>query len=185
MRDRVHYASIDGWSVSWSESSGHRFWCLQEQPLVRERCAVIGLNPGSLSGDGGRLARDTTLRVLRRCFSGTRFNPIVFNLFSLAVPKVHELYARWDDRDLDGFLLQDAPVEVSAVLYAYGDYENHAIYGNAVKSRIQEVRRQFSEIPEVVVPTNNNGTPKHAMRYQIENLVPVVRSALLECRVKN
>jgi hypothetical protein len=84
------------------------------------------LNPGSLSGEGENLRRDTTLRVLRRLFEGTTYNPFVVNLFNLATPKPHILFENWARKDYQTFTYQSFALhQFSAVMYAYGDYSVH------------------------------------------------------------
>jgi hypothetical protein len=48
---------IDGWRVSWESLDAHRFWCEQEHPSNSLTAAVVMLNPGSLSGNGGGARR--------------------------------------------------------------------------------------------------------------------------------
>ena len=168
---KCHTANVDGWNVSWETRGDYRLWCKQEQPSNTQQAVVVMFNPGSLSGGGEKLRRDTTLRILREIFAGTGYNPYIVNLFSLATPKPWELFDAWPNRDCPGFGVNDlAWAECSAVLYAYGAYESENGYAESIKDRIREIRSVLSEIPEIVVPLAKTGTPKHPMRMQIEGL---------------
>lgn len=180
MSRETHCASLDGWHISWEVQGGHRLWCKQEQPGVDLTMAVVMLNPGSLYGQGEKLKRDTTLRILRDVFLGSGFNPLVVNLFTFATPRPYELFGNWESRDIAGFELQQLLRQhpPSAVLYAYGAYEKDAEFGGEVLARIQEVRRSFAAIPEVQVPLSKQNTPKHPMRVQIEKLKDTYRELI-------
>jgi len=174
-----HSKPIDGWNVSWESHGPYRLWCKQEHPANEKTAAVVMLNPGSLSGNGSNLSRDTTLRVLRELFGNSGYNPFVVNLFNLATPKPEVLFDQWPLRDDAEFDYSSLPVrDFSAVLYAYGSYEHHATYSDEVLTRIDQIKSLLSGIPEIVVPKASNGTPKHPMRIQIEKLKDVFRDAI-------
>jgi hypothetical protein len=150
-------------------------------PSNPKLAAVVMLNPGSLSGNGENLNRDTTLRVLRELFLGTQYNPYVINLFNLATPKPQILFERWENREHPGFEYARLPKnQLVAVMYAYGDYENWDRYSTEIKNRISEAREFLSGIPEIVVPRNKSGTPKHPLPVQQQGLKGVFRQAIIE-----
>jgi hypothetical protein len=172
---------INGWRVSWESFDNYRFWCKQEHPKNSKVAAVVMLNPGSLSGDGKNLSQDTTLRVLREIFDRTSYNPFVINLFNLATPKPYVLFETWEHRDHPAFNYSALPIkEFSAVMYAYGDYENGSDYPIEIKNRIVEVRGFLDRIPEISVPRNPSGTPIHPLSVQIKRLKENYRQAIID-----
>ena len=137
------------------------------------------LNPGSLSGAGEYITKDTTLRVLREVFFNTGFNPFIINLFNLATPNTDKLFEAWSSKDNDRFSYSALPIDTfKAVLFAYGDYEHDERHGNAVKARIALVKRHFSAVKEIVIPTNKSGTPKHPIVWQRQRLKKVVHETI-------
>lgn len=171
---------INGWRVSWESLDGHRFWCEQEHPSNSLAAAVVMLNPGSLSGNGDGLSQDTTLRILREIFAGTSYNPFVINLFTLATAKPSVLFEKWARRDHLAFKYGGLPLHrFSAVMYAYGDYENGEEHSSEIKTRIVEVRACLKGVHELVVPTNKSGTPKHPLPIQRQNLKDTFKQAIL------
>ena len=177
----IHSRDYDGWCVTWESLDDYRFWCSQTHPANQKYAAVVMLNPGSLFGNGENLSRDTTLRILRELFLGTQYNPYVINLFNLATPKPQILFERWEYRDHSGFDYTLLPKnEMAAVMYAYGDYENWDKYSTTIKERISKVRKFLSEIPEIVVPRNKSGTPKHPLPVQQQGLKGAFRQAIIE-----
>ncbi len=177
---------IDGWVVSWESLNGYRFWCKQEHPANAKVAAVVMLNPGSLRADGQDLSRDTTLRVLREIFAGTSYNPFVLNLFNLASPKPQVFFDAWNSRDHQAFRYSSLPkADFSAVLYAYGDYENGEDYPLEIKRRIREVRRFLRNVPEIDVPKNKSGTPKHPLPVQRQRLTNEFRKAIISHATAN
>lgn len=180
-RGELHNVDLDGWSVSWESKGDYRLWCKQEHPSNMRQAAVVMLNPGSLSGNGERLRQDTTLRILREIFLDTGYNPYIVNLFTLATPKPANLFAAWSERDCLSFDLEslDWP-GCSAVLYAYGAYEQHPKFSDAIRERIREVRSVLAGTQEIVVPLAKTGTPKHPMRIQIEGLKDEFRKRIIE-----
>ena len=171
---------IDGWVVSWESLDCYRFWCKQEHPANSKVAAVVMLNPGNLSGDGKNLSRDTTLRVLRKIFEGTSYNPFVINLFNLATPKSREFFEAWNNRDHLAFNYSTLPIqEFTFVMYAYGDYENRKDYPLEIKERISEIRGFMNSVPEISVPRNKSGTPKHPLSVQRQCLKEKFRQAII------
>jgi hypothetical protein len=177
----VHTKNYDGWRVSWESLGEYRFWCSQVHPSNSRLAAIVMLNPGNLSGDGANLSRDTTLRVLRELFLGTRYNPFVINLFNLATPKSQVLFEHWEERDNPAFKYTLLPKdELAAVMYAYGDYENRDRHSTDIKDRISEVRDFLSGVPEIIVPRNKSGTPKHPLPIQTQKLKDDFQQAIIE-----
>jgi len=176
----IYSKSLGSWSISWESSEDYRFWCLQEHPSNSRIVAIVMLNPGSLSGAGENLNQDTTLRVLRDFFEGTSFNPYVINLFNLATPKPHVLFEKWERRDHPSFSYQELPIaRFSAVMYAYGNYENGDDYPTQIQERIAAVRDVLHGIPEIAVPRNQSGTPKHPLTAQQQGLNGVFREKII------
>ncbi len=179
---KVRARQIGDWRISWESADRYRLWCLQEHPRNSRAAVVVMLNPGSLSGAGENLTRDTTLRVLRRLFEETTYNPFVVNLFNLATTKPDVLFesGNWTCKDYEAFSYKALPLnQFSAVMYAYGDYQNKAHYASEIASRIEEVRAVFAGIPEIMVPKNRSGTPKHPLPIQQQGLVDVFREKIL------
>jgi hypothetical protein len=176
-------AECDGWIIRWESLDGYRFWCRQEHPSHTKTAAVVMFNPGSLSGMGENLQKDTTLRVLRDIYNSTSYNPFIINLYNLAAAKTKNLFDQWEQRDHPNFNYSGLPLnEFSAVLYAYGDYENKGKYADEIKKRIEEVRNVFANVPEIVVPAkllNITGTPKHPLSVQMKRLKNEYRQAII------
>lgn len=176
----VHSKEYDGWHVTWESFEGYRFWCKQAHPSNQKLVLVVMLNPGSLSENGDNLSRDTTLRILRELFHGTQYNPYVVNLFNLATPKPQKLFERWQDRDHSEFSFLPLPNDhFAAVMYAYGNYENWGRFSEDIKGRIKEIRDILFDVPEILVPTNKTGTPKHPISIQRQRLKEVFRQAII------
>lgn len=173
--------SLDGWEISWESDTVYRYWCYQQHTSNYYPVAVVMLNPGSLSGRGENLTKDTTLRVLREVFVNTGFNPLIINLFNLAPPNPEILFESWNLKDSDKFSYSSIPINTcKAVLFAYGNYEHHLQYGNEIKARISLVKRHFMAVQEIVIPTNKSGTPKHPIVWQRQMLKPVVHKAITD-----
>ena len=145
------------------------------------------LNPGSLSRNGENLSKDTTLRILRELFLGTKYNPYVINLFNLATPKPQVLFEHWESRDHPNFEYAKIPMDdMVAVMYAYGDYDNLDKYSKTIKERISEVREFLSCVPEIIVPRNKSGTPKqHPLPVQRQGLKAEFRDAIIQHAAAN
>src|SRR3954451_15349554 len=125
---------VDGWRVTW-EARGrvqqHRLWCFQSKGTVQRAVCVVAFNPGSLRGAGDRLASDTTLRIVRKAMPRNTA-VLVLNLFTLATTEPSKLFDNWRNRDCQDFdrcFCQSLPLD--AVAFAYGDYDQHEIYGSA------------------------------------------------------
>lgn len=176
-------SKYDGWIITWESLEGYRFWCRQEHPSHTKTVAVVMFNPGSLSGIGENLPKDTTLRVLRDIFYGTSYNPFIINLFNLAAPNTKDLFNRWEQRDHPNFNYSGLPLQdFSAVLYAYGDYESNRKYSDEIRDRIEEVRGIFANASEIIIPTklmNHTGTPKHPLSIQIQGLKDEYRQVII------
>ncbi len=176
----------DGWQIDWEHLDSYRFWCKQSHPSNSKVAAIVMLNPGSLSGNGANLSKDTTLRILRELFKETSYNPFIINLFNLATPKPNILFERWEERDHKEFHITSLPQkEFAAVMYAYGDYENRKNYSLDIKERISEIQTYLSDIPEIVVPKNKSGTPKHPIPIQHQSLMGVFREAIINHALAN
>lgn len=140
---------------------------------------MVMFNPGSLSGDGKNLRRDTTLRILREVCEPIGINTFVVNLFDFATPVPDELFTNWpkrDSRDLVFAKLRD--MKFSAIIRAYGDYENRGERDTEIKERILLVSFIFSNIEEIALPKNASGTPKHPMSWQRQMLKPEISMLL-------
>ena len=168
------------WKVSWESNGDYRLWCYQCHPSNSKDAVVVMLNPGSLSGKGEKLTKDTTLRILRELFNQTGYNPYIINLFDLSSPKPAELFSKWSRRDHGDFLLKDFDeARFSAVMYAYGDYENtQKNFSRDIKERIKEFRERLNGIPSFDLPLNKSGTPKHPMVIQTQKLMSVAREKI-------
>jgi len=177
----VHSADLDGWKIRWESDGYYRHWCSQVRPddFNDRFIAVCLFNPGSLSGDGRNLARDTTLRVLREVFAGTSFGCVVLNLFDRATPKPDELFSVWHERDKpnSSLIYSCIPDEaIAGIILAYGDYEHHSdpALATAIKTRISALDAWRGKRPLIASPKNKSGTPKHVMRWQIEKMKSVL-----------
>lgn len=183
---KFYSRQLDNWCISWESADDYRFWCLQEHRSNSRYAAVVMLNPGSLSGAGENLSRDTTLRVLRELFKDTSYNPFVINLFNLATPKPHVLFEQWERRDHPLFAYRALPIgKFSAVMYAYGDYENRNEYQAQITERIMELREILRGVPEIEIPRNPSGTPKHPMSVQMQGLKEQFRQEILKHALAN
>jgi len=178
---RLHEGAVDGWRVTW-ESRGrvhqHRLWCFQSIGVAQRVVCVVAFNPGSLRGAGDRLASDTTLRIIRNVMPRNTA-ALVLNLFSLATSEPSKLFDNWANRDCRGFdwcLCQALPID--AVAFAYGDYDQHEIYGEYVRRRADEIRELFACFTEVATPQNQSGNPAHPINWQRRKLLPNVRRAI-------
>ena len=71
----VHSQKLDSWLVSWESEGKYRHWCHQTKEGFTKNLLVVMFNPGSLSGDGKNLKRDTTLKILREVCEPAGVNP--------------------------------------------------------------------------------------------------------------
>jgi hypothetical protein len=167
---KVYQHNIDGWLVAWESHSDYRHWCLQEKPDNTDKILVVMKNPGSLSGDGSNLRRDSTLRILRAVGNETRINHMVTNLFDYASPKLPELHANWDKRDRAMLVYPHLVVkDYRAVLFAYGDVKPE--HEKDYLERIALARTLFKSLPEIVIPKTKAGNPVHTMNWQRQRLI--------------
>jgi hypothetical protein len=181
LNGQVYSHVIDGWLVSWESESEYRHWCHQINPRFSKNLLVVMFNPGSLSGDGKNLRKDTTLRILHEVCEPAGINPFVVNLFDFASPSPDNLFSSWEKRDGDNLIYTklDA-IKFAALIMAYGDYENHGERNQEIKERIALVRSKFSGLKEILLPNNKSGTPKHPMTWQRQKLKPTISKLLTE-----
>lgn len=178
---KVYSYQLEEWCVAWESKGEYRHWCSQSHPRNDKVVIVVMLNPGSLSGDGRNLTKDTTLRILREVFYGSGFNPFVINLFDLATPSPDDLFDNWKKRDSNSLIYSAIRgKDFSGILYAYGDYEHSDEYGPEILTRIRLVRDNFSHLTEIVLPKNQNGTPKHPIMWQRQKIKLQIESILKE-----
>jgi hypothetical protein len=175
----VYSHQIDGWSVSWESNESYRHWCHQVKAPSWKNLLVIMFNPGSLSGNGSNLSKDTTLRILREVCGNAKFNPFIVNLFDFASPSPDELFNSWQKRDGQNLIYPELRnIEFSALVSAYGDYENWGIQDIAIKERINFAKESLKYIKEIPLPKNKSGTPKHPMTWQRQKLKPQITELL-------
>ena len=175
----VYTREVDGWSISWESNGAYRHWCFQQHPANDRTILVVMLNPGSLQGDGKDLTKDTTLRILREVFETTGLNPFIINLFDLATPSPKELFSNWGKRDSDKLIYENIKHEhFSGILYAYGDYGVADVDYPEIADRIGLVKRNFKRLPEVELPQNIDGTPKHPMGWQRQKMKPQIKTII-------
>ena len=93
MGGNIYSVLLDDWEISWESQKEYRHWCIQKKTDNKKTLLVIMFNPGSLSGDGKNLSRDTTLRVLREVCGNAGFNQLILNLFDYANPKTAPLFS--------------------------------------------------------------------------------------------
>jgi hypothetical protein len=68
-----HYTRpLDEWQISWESIGAHRLWCHQTRKDAVHTVCVVMFNPGSLSGDGKNLKKDTTLGFVRKAMPDSR-----------------------------------------------------------------------------------------------------------------
>lgn len=169
--------AIDGWHVSWESCGHYRHWCIQERPDLSDRMLVVMKNPGSLSGDGANLRRDTTLRILRIVGDQVGLSQLIINLFDYAAPKLQDLHDNWQVRDGIGLVYRRLDVsQCRSILFAYGDLDpdHYSDYAE----RVSLVRRTFGSLPEIHIPTTKAGNPVHPMNWQRNKLMSQVVAAI-------
>ncbi|CAN7411107.1 DUF1643 domain-containing protein [Duganella sp. LjRoot269] len=175
----IYSYDLDGWCVEWESTTDYRHWCQQSKTGFEENLLVVMFNPGSLNSDGRNLRRDTTLRILREVCEPISVNIFVVNLFDFASPAPDELFANWPKRDSHELVFAKLrSMKFSAIIRAYGDYENRGERDAEIKERISFVNSIFSNLKEIALPKNSSGTPKHPMIWQRQMLKPEI-SALL------
>lgn len=133
-------------------------------------------NPGSLSGDGANLRRDTTLRILRIVGEAVGLDQTIINLFDYAADDLHANWKRRDSSRLVYGRLKTACYR--AILFAHGDFDRQrrADY----TKRVTLVRQTFSPLPTIVIPLTIAGNPVHPMNWQRNGLMPDVIAAIKE-----
>lgn len=178
----VHSHQIDGWSVSWESKSTYRHWCHQVKDQTWGNLLVIMFNPGSLSGAGCNLRKDSTLRILREVGAAAKLNTFVINLFDYASPSPNALFNSWHLRDSNDLVFSKLNcVGLQSYICAYGDYENWGVQNQAIKDRILLIKNTVKELREIVLPKNKSGTPKHPMTWQRQK----IKSQIAELLVTN
>jgi hypothetical protein len=185
----IHCKQYKNWDVSWETDGDYRHWCIQrpsDSPTSR-LISVVLTNPGTLSGDGRELARDTTLRILRTTFEGTRYGCLILNLFDFATPKPPVLFGQWNNRDkIKSKLVYEVfpQKHVVATIFAYGDYENSSppTIRRQVKDRISLIRDRLRALPVIESPLNRTGSPKHVMKWQIDGHIDEMNASIREWR---
>ncbi len=171
LNGNVYNHNIDGWSVTWESNLGFRHWCYQMKDLAWENLMVVMFNPGSLSGDGSNLSKDTTLRILREVCKEANLNPFVINLFDYSSPSPQVLFDNWKDRDPEDLVFNKLSLsEFRWLIYAYGDYENWGQQDGEIKERQYFVKEVLGSIPEIDLPKNKSGTPKHPIIWQRQKI---------------
>jgi len=181
---KVYKKQLGDWTISWESKDNYRHWCYQKHPENNEDIIVVMFNPGSLSSDGKKLTQDTTLRILREVFTDTGFSPFIVNLFDFASPQPDELFNNWDKRDSNLLIYSKlAKKQFCGIIYAYGDNENHPIFGHEIRNRINLVKRELSYLHEIILPKNINGSPKHPNAWQRQKLKNVIKSIITSFKV--
>jgi hypothetical protein len=176
----VYSHQIDGWTVSWESKKTYRHWCHQVKDLTWRNLLVIMFNPGSLSGDGSNLSKDTTLRILREVGQAANQNTFIVNLFDYASPSPENLFNNWHLRDSDALIFYKLKsINLSSFILAYGDYENWGRQNQAIKERALLAQNAVSHLHEIALPKNNSGTPKHPMTWQRQKLKPYIAELLV------
>jgi hypothetical protein len=171
---------LDGWDISWESSGVYRHWCHQIKSEFWPNLLVIMFNPGSLSGDGKNLRRDTTLRILREVCDSGQINPFVTNLFDYASPSPSDLFVNWNKRDAECLVFDlIGHLNFAGYIMAYGDYENCGQRDQEIKDRSKLVRTKLVHLKEISLPKNKSGTPKHPMIWQRQNLKPEIVNILI------
>ncbi len=179
LNGRVYSHEIDGWTVSWESSGIYRHWCHQVKNPEWDSLLVVMFNPGSLSGDGSNLNKDTTLRILREVCGAAKLNPYIVNLYDYASPSPQDLFDNWHQGDSSRLVFDRLPILIfNNYILAYGDYENWGQRDSEIKDRQALVRNHLKSLYEVVLPKNNSGTPKHPMIWQRQKIKLEISSLL-------
>ncbi|MBQ4830606.1 DUF1643 domain-containing protein [Alteromonas sp. MMG017] len=176
---QVFNHELDGWSVFWESGSNYRHWCHQIKNPKWDSLLVVMFNPGSLSGDGANLSKDTTLRILREVCGAANLNPYVINLFDYASASPQKLFDNWEQRDSNSIVFGKLPLSIfQSYILAYGDYENWGQRDTEIKDRQALVLSYLESLNEILLPKNNSGSPKHPMIWQRQKLKPSISSFL-------
>jgi len=181
MNGNVYTHQLDDWSISWESKNLYRHWCHQIRNKDWGNILVVMFNPGSLSGNGENLKKDTTLRILREVCGQAKLNPFIINLFDYASPSPDDLFENWNEKDAETLIFDKLKnVNFKAYITAYGDYENWGLKDNEIKDRALLIHSTFSNIQEIILPKNKSGSPKHPMIWQRQKLKPVIIKLLSE-----
>jgi hypothetical protein len=137
-----------------------------------------------LSGDGAGLAKDLTLRILRKTFEGTGLNPVVVNVFDLATPKTSELLDQWQSRDkANSPLVYElfGPNQFAGYTLAFGNYLGTLdVSLPDVEARIRQVTSLLQRFPKLAGFENKNKTPMHPRLWQTSKLIAQMQSRVRE-----
>jgi hypothetical protein len=179
LNGEIYSHTVNEWSVSWESSLGYRHWCHQIKNPTWANLLVIMFNPGSLSGDGSNLSKDTTLRILREVCGDANLNPFIVNLFDLASPSPIYVFDNWQKRDAEALVFDKLPLEAfKYFILAYGDYENLGRQDDDIRMRQIALLERIKSITEIELPKNKSGTPKHPMIWQRQKIKHQITSIL-------
>jgi hypothetical protein len=173
----VYQYTLDDWSIAWESNGDYRHWCRQEKVDHSQSVIIVMKNPGSLSGDGKNLKKDTTLRILRVVGDSTRLNWLVINLFDFATPKPSELHEHWNSRDSEALIYSKIrKADYQFILFAHGDLDpdRQADYAK----RIALVQKSFGALTPIVIPATKSGNPTHPMNWQRNKVIDQVIDAI-------
>ena len=185
MGGKIYSVLLDDWEISWESQKEYRHWCIQKKTDNKKTLLVIMFNPGSLSGDGKNLSRDTTLRVLREVCGNAGFNQLILNLFDYANPKTAPLFSNWEKRDLNSNLIFEhlSEFKYDNYIMAYGSYQSNPSYEKDISERINLIQNILEKDKEIKLPRNQNGTPKHPKVWQHQKLKPDITEILSKHRL--
>jgi hypothetical protein len=173
MGGTVYRHHLDGWDVSWESSGRYRHWCLQTRQGHSLRVVVVMKNPGSLSGDGANLRRDTTLRILRNVGDAARIDWLVVNLFDYAAPNPAELHDNWSERDAQSLVFGQLNLPADRfVIFAHGDFNSNHM--SDYQERLAFVRHALASLREISTPVTKAGNGVHPINWQRMRLMPQV-----------
>lgn len=178
--------TLGEWQISWESVGLHRLWCHQTRRDAKHTVCVVMFNPGSLSGDGKHLTKDTTLRFIRNAMPDTAA-ALILNLFTRATPDPSDLIANWHERDCDGFditVFRSKPID--ALVYAYGDIgqagTKNLLLKSAIRRRIDEIEEVLENIPQLQLPeiliTQKHGNPMHPKPWNLKRQIEIVKAGL-------
>ena len=181
MEGLLYQTDLAGWRIAWESKGIYRHWCFQQYDVSWQNILVVMLNPGSLSGNGENLAKDTTLSILRKVCGCAKVNPFIINLFDYSDAKPPNLYANWEKRDGEFLIINKLELSYFAgVVYAYGDCAKSGVCKPDIQERIRLFRIKLESLKSIPLPLNNSGNPKHPMNWQRQKLIEVVQGILIE-----
>jgi Protein of unknown function (DUF1643) len=161
----VFQHTLADWEIAWESNGDYRHWCIQERHSHSKSIVIVMKNPGSLSGDGANLKKDTTLRILRIVGESTGVNWLVLNLFDCATPKPQELHDNWDRRDSEKLIYPYIrKSDYRFIMFAHGDLD--AVRRTDYTERVTLVRKSFASLCDIPIPTTKSGNPVHPMNWQ-------------------